>query len=724
MGDARTIGLSTAAAITAYGSANLSAAQAGDILIATVKEGNLEASELAGALGQALPISAALGVSFAELGASVAHYTRLGVSAGQATTGVRAAMTSFLNPAAKSLKLLNELGISADDLKAMVAEKGLGGALDHLRTQLGDDVAFSKFLGSSEALSFALAVTGDNAEGFAETLDGVSDSAGAVGEAFKQTQETTDFQIKKMKASINVLMTELGTYLLPVVQDTIDLSLDLFDALGLVKQGFEEAAEASGVTEEEFAILAEQVGGKRGFLGKIQDVVLAIQNYGFAVTGLSPQMRTYKEDLADQVEVLIRARSATLGVTDQMDLMRMGLGWFDDALATTEGVAKDVKDAIDDVADSVASANYTASLFDTTKMRSELLAAAVAAQVNQAALRGDDPFIAAQEAFDALIANQAKLSGLTSAQDVLGIFGGAGSIRGDAPIRESASVGGRERRAIEDGAASIGDGAASIGDESGLDIEPYNIALNNALAEGVRMELSPDQLAQLEDAFDTDYFLTEFERSEFRTQTGFNSRVDELLSTIEAGRREALEASQGDAKLAKELLEQQERVADGIETYTIELNRTLGRGVAMKLDAHQLMQLEAAFNTDDALTRIQQSEFHAETGFLSHVDRLLSQIRDARQAAKERLEAADSGSTASETGRRLPAAFGGQSTVGVGSGARRTVGVGSSSGGNGATYYVTINVEAQGGDPEVIADAIFPALQQLESRGSMRKVTL
>ena len=218
LGEARAIGLTTAAAITAYGSANLSAAQAGDVLIATVKEGNLEASELASSLGQALPISSALGVSFAEVGASIAHYTRLGVSAGEATTGVKAAMKALLSPSRTAQEGLRALGLQATDLKLLVDEHGLVGALDVLRDKLGNDVAFSKFLGSTEALSFALSVTGENAAGFEKTLDGVTNSAGATETAFKAASETTAFAMRQLREDFNVLATELGTELLPLIR--------------------------------------------------------------------------------------------------------------------------------------------------------------------------------------------------------------------------------------------------------------------------------------------------------------------------------------------------------------------------------------------------------------------------------------------------------------------------------------------------------------------------
>ena len=112
LGEARDIGLLSAAAMTAYGAESLSATRSTEILAAAVKAGNLEASELAGALGQSLPVAAELDISFEELSGSVAFYTRLGLGASEANTAVRQTMNAMLKPSRQAQGILADLGLT------------------------------------------------------------------------------------------------------------------------------------------------------------------------------------------------------------------------------------------------------------------------------------------------------------------------------------------------------------------------------------------------------------------------------------------------------------------------------------------------------------------------------------------------------------------------------------------------------------------------------------
>ncbi|KKK92322.1 hypothetical protein LCGC14_2704110, partial [marine sediment metagenome] len=76
-------------ATNAYGIANLTAAQAMDTLAAAVREGKSEAVDIAGAMGQVLPIASNLGVSFQEVGASIAAMSRTGTVARTAVIQLR-----------------------------------------------------------------------------------------------------------------------------------------------------------------------------------------------------------------------------------------------------------------------------------------------------------------------------------------------------------------------------------------------------------------------------------------------------------------------------------------------------------------------------------------------------------------------------------------------------------------------------------------------------------
>ena len=70
LGETQVIADLVTSAMNAYGKANLSAGEATNILVASVREGKAEASALAGAMGQVLPIASEMGVSFDQVGAA------------------------------------------------------------------------------------------------------------------------------------------------------------------------------------------------------------------------------------------------------------------------------------------------------------------------------------------------------------------------------------------------------------------------------------------------------------------------------------------------------------------------------------------------------------------------------------------------------------------------------------------------------------------------------
>ena len=98
LGDVTDIADLATSTLNAYGEENISAVGATDVLTAAVREGKLEASELAGSMGRVLPIASAMGVQFHEVGAAFAALSRTGTNAAEAATQVRGILSSLLRP--------------------------------------------------------------------------------------------------------------------------------------------------------------------------------------------------------------------------------------------------------------------------------------------------------------------------------------------------------------------------------------------------------------------------------------------------------------------------------------------------------------------------------------------------------------------------------------------------------------------------------------------------
>jgi len=124
LGTTKTVADAVTSAMNAYAKSNLDAGTATGILIGTVREGKAEASAIAGVLGQVLSISAALGVSFDQVGASIAAMTRLGITAEESVTGLKATLNSLLKTTPQTEKAMADLGLSYEDLRITLRKPG------------------------------------------------------------------------------------------------------------------------------------------------------------------------------------------------------------------------------------------------------------------------------------------------------------------------------------------------------------------------------------------------------------------------------------------------------------------------------------------------------------------------------------------------------------------------------------------------------------------------
>ena len=209
-----------AAATNAYGSDVVSASDALDMFGTMVRTGMFESSELAGVLGEQLGLAANLGISMEELGAMVSTYTRTTGSATAATTGLSGIMMSFAKITKQQEEALDSVGLSVDDVRTSLGEKGLQHTLLMLQDSFKENnVDLSKFFSKSQALKGVLGVLGNQTESYTDVLDEMKDAQGFVNDAFDVTSKTAGHKFKQVLADLQVVAIELGTLLLPIVID-------------------------------------------------------------------------------------------------------------------------------------------------------------------------------------------------------------------------------------------------------------------------------------------------------------------------------------------------------------------------------------------------------------------------------------------------------------------------------------------------------------------------
>lgn len=222
MGETKDIARALTAVINSYGAENISAARAGDILTQAVKDGGAEAKELAPTLANVVPMAAQLGISFEEVAANIATFTRLGVPASEAVTSLSGVMTALLKPTEEGKDALAAIGLTYEQLRAQVADGGLMSALQTLNTRFGDNkTALADVFGRVEALRNMMGTAGQQAETYAEVLDRVTKSAGTLDGAFDAMMGTQVQTWGQFWAQVQVLAIQFGDALVPALKSVL-----------------------------------------------------------------------------------------------------------------------------------------------------------------------------------------------------------------------------------------------------------------------------------------------------------------------------------------------------------------------------------------------------------------------------------------------------------------------------------------------------------------------
>ena len=222
LGDVATIADLTTSIMNAYGSDVVDAAKATDVLTAAVREGKLEPSELAGAMGQVLPIASAMGVSIDEVGATFAAMSRTGTNASAAATQLRGIMTSLLKPTKQAEEALGEMGLSSEGLREQIREQGLLSVLETLSEAFAEnEMGAEAVFGNVRALSGVLDLMGANVEGTRQIFANMTDTTGMLNDAMEVTADTAGFKFAQTMESAKASLMELGEIVLPIFTDIV-----------------------------------------------------------------------------------------------------------------------------------------------------------------------------------------------------------------------------------------------------------------------------------------------------------------------------------------------------------------------------------------------------------------------------------------------------------------------------------------------------------------------
>ena len=223
LGETKTIADLSTSALNAYGEENLSASGATDILTAAVREGKLEASQLAGAMGGVIPIASNMGVRFDEVAAAMAAMSRTGTNAAEGATQLNAILASLKKPTTDAEMAFQKMGMSTDSVQKSLSEQGLLATLEMLQNglkQTGQDT--TAIFPNIRALKGVLDLTGAGLESNRQIFDSLTKSMGATDEAFEKTSKSASFKMTKSLNAMKASLIEVGNVILvalvPAVQ--------------------------------------------------------------------------------------------------------------------------------------------------------------------------------------------------------------------------------------------------------------------------------------------------------------------------------------------------------------------------------------------------------------------------------------------------------------------------------------------------------------------------
>ena len=308
LGDTATIADLATSALNAYGSDVISATGATDVMVAAVREGKLEADELAGSMGRVLPVASSMGVSFNEVGAAFASMSRTGTNANEAATQLRSIMVSLLKPTKQAEEALEGMGLSSEELRTQMRDKGLLSTLQTLSTEFdGNADAAASVFGNVRALVGVMDLMGANAESTSQIFANMADTTGTLNKAFGIASETTEFKLNAAISEFKVAMIAIGKEVIPVVLPIIQKLAEFIG--GLVKR----FSNLSGPTKTMiviFGVMAAAAGPvilaigalSAAFVAMGTTMAAALGPIGLAVAAIGVLAGLYMKHKSDQAE--------------------------------------------------------------------------------------------------------------------------------------------------------------------------------------------------------------------------------------------------------------------------------------------------------------------------------------------------------------------------------------------------------------------------------------
>lgn len=274
----------TAKTMNAYGmSGEESIGKVQKVLMQTQNLGITTVGELGASLAQVTPTAAAFGVSFEQVGASLAVMTAQGTPTAQATTQLNSLLSELGKTGTTAANNLEEAAQGSKYAGMSFTEMMNSGAtldevLGLLQAQADKNgVSMIDMFSSIEAGKSAMSIASQSGETFRKDLQGMSTDADVVGDAYATVSDTLEFKSQQIKTSMSNIATSLYNLASGPLGDVAGVVADALAKIsdGLANNGIDGFISA---VEEIAPALTPVIEGLRSFIDFVQELAADIQS--------------------------------------------------------------------------------------------------------------------------------------------------------------------------------------------------------------------------------------------------------------------------------------------------------------------------------------------------------------------------------------------------------------------------------------------------------------
>jgi len=276
-----------------------------DQAFVAVKNGVTKFEELAASVGKVAPIMKAAGLSTQEMFAAVSSLTKGGLSTAESVTALKGAINAIIKPSSKARKAAEELGIQFD--VATLKSMGLAGFLNHVRDATGGNIeTMGRLFGRVEGLAGVLALTGEQADHFQNSLNEMNNTTGQTQEAFDRLVESDPaFAWRQLKQTMAVLAVEIGESLLPALSRVVEILKPIVLWIAEFARSNPQATATITIMTAAFAALLLVLGPLLIVLGSVAQILIALSISGVTVASAMAAIGTAVSMAAGAMSALL-----------------------------------------------------------------------------------------------------------------------------------------------------------------------------------------------------------------------------------------------------------------------------------------------------------------------------------------------------------------------------------------------------------------------------------